>query len=303
MRNLLMATPLLLGLLPPVPAFAQTPPTPAQARAADTRQGSSFTALGSVIFYQDTGHGTPIILIHGYPLNGALFQNQQTGLSSSFRIITLDLPGFGLSSPQTGLPSTATYAAYVLALMNHLGLDKAVIGGHSMGGLITQELYREAPQRFLGMILIDTTPKAASTIEQFEWAGFYVQSTEQGVPSILPNLVPMLLTGNTLLNDPAFGTEVDDIIDEASVSGAQDGAITLATRPDYTALLPTIAVPTLVVEGVDDSVYAFPIAQQLHAGIVNSTLALIPNAAHVSILEQPAAANAAISSWAKSAGF
>ncbi len=303
MRKLLFAAPVLLGLVPFAPTRAQTPPTVQQAQAADTRQGQTFSALGSTIFYQDTGHGTPLILIHGYPLSGALFRYQQTGLESSFRVITLDLPGFGRSSAQTGLPSTATYAAYVIALMNHLGITRAIIGGHSMGGLITEELYREAPQRFMGMILIDTVAMAAPPVEQFEWAGFYVQATEQGVPAILPNIVPMLLTGNTLLNHPAVGTAIDDIIDEASLSGVQDGAVTLATRPSYTALLPTIAVPTLVLEGVDDGVYAFPVAQSLHAAIRGSTLSLIPNAAHVSIFEQPTAANQAIAGWARSSGL
>ena len=68
----------------------------------------------------------------------------------------------------------------------------------------------------------------------------------------------MLLTGNTLLTNPAIGTALDAIIDEASVSGMQTGAETLALRPDYRPLLPTIAVPTLVLEGVDDGVYAYP---------------------------------------------
>ncbi|MGI4747452.1 MAG: alpha/beta fold hydrolase [Janthinobacterium lividum] len=299
MKPCLFAIPALLGLAVAAPALAQQLPTVAQAQAADTRQGSYFDAYGSTIFYQVSGSGTPLVLIHGYPLSGALFSYQQAALSSRFTVITLDLPGFGKSSPAVGgNGSPALYARYVLALMDHLNLPKAIIGGHSMGGIITEELYREAPSRFSGMILIDTVAQAAPIVEQAEWAGYAIQSARQGVPSVLPNIVPMLLTGNTLLTQPAAGTAIQDIIAEASESGMVIGAEALALRPDYTSLLSTIAVPALVVEGVDDGVYPFPIAQAIQTSIPGSTLSLIPNAAHVSIFEQPDAANQAITAWA-----
>ena len=278
-------------------------PTQQQAVAADTRVGSTFSFDGAQIFYQVTGAGTPLVLIHGYPLSGALFTYQQTGLASRFQVITLDLPGYGQSTATSGSASTAYYAQAVLALLDHLGIAKAVIGGHSMGGTVTEELYREAPQRFAGMILIDTVAAAAPTVEKAQWIGYGLQATEQGVPSILPNIVPTLLTGNTLLDTPAVGTEIEDIIAEASVDGLQGGAATLVDRPDYTSLLPTIAVPTLVLEGVDDGVYAFPVAQQIQAAIKGSTLALLPNGGHVAVLERPNETNQAITAWATASGF
>ncbi len=307
MTSKLFVLPFLLATTAPfAAAHAQTPasgPTHAQGVAADTRQGSTFSAYGSTIFYQVTGSGTPLLLIHGYPLSGALFQYQQTALASHFEVITLDLPGFGRSTAPVGFGSTALYARYALALLDHLGISKAIIGGHSMGGIITQEIYREAPERFAGMILIDTIAATASAIEQGEWTGYYVQATTKGVSSIIPTITPQLLTGNTLQNTPAVGTAIMDIIAEGSVAGAQAGAETLAIRPDYTARLGTIAVPTLIVEGADDVVYAPPIAEAIHADVKGSTLALIPNAGHVSIFEQPVSANAAILAWAEGAGL
>ncbi len=304
MKTTCLALPALLAIASVPAAFAQTPtsgPTHQQGVAADTRQGNSFTAYGSTIFYQVTGTGTPLVLIHGYPLSGALFQYQQTALAARFKVITLDLPGFGRSSAPVGFGSTALYARYVLALLDHLGVGKAIIGGHSMGGIITQELYREAPERFAGMILIDTIAATASPIEQGEWTGYFALASEKGVSSIIPTITPQLLTGNTLLNTPPVGTAIMDIIAEGSIAGAQTGAETLAIRPDYTAQLGTITVPTLIVEGADDVVYAVPIAKAIQADIKGSTLALIANAGHVSIFEQPDAANAAILGWAASA--
>lgn len=303
MKTLRFALPMLLGLMPVSQALAQTPPTHQQAVAADTRQGSFFNDAGTEIFYQVTGTGTPLVLIHGYPLSGALFMYQQARLATRFQVITLDLPGFGKSSASSGSASTVYYARTVLALMNHLGIQKAVIGGHSMGGFITEELYREAPARFAGMILIDTAAMAASTVERAEWIGYGIQATEQGVPSILPNIIPSLLTGETRLYNLPVTTAIEDIIAEASVNGAQGGAETLTLRPDYTALLPTIKVPTLILEGIDDTVYAVPIAQQLHAAIPGSTLALLPNGAHVAIFERPDESDSAITAWANASGL
>ena len=187
--------------------------------------------------------------------------------------------------------------------MNHLGINAAVIGGHSMGGLITQEIYREAPQRFLGMILIDTIAMGASQIEQGEWAGYAFQATDGGVSSIIDTITPQLLTGVTRSGNPVATTAIEDIIAEGSIAGAQAGAETLAIRPDYTAQLATISVPVLVVEGQEDPVYAFPIAQALSQQVPHGTLALIPGASHVSIFEQPVLADQAITSWAAANGL
>lgn len=301
-----IALPLALACGVSLPALAQTlppPPTHAAGVAADTRQGSFFNDAGTEIFYQVSGSGTPLLLIHGYPLSGALFARQLTGLASKFQVITLDLPGFGRSSAPANFGiqkpgSTAVYARYVLDLMDHLGISSAVIGGHSMGGLITQEIYREAPHRFLGMILIDTIAMGASFIEQGEWAGYGLQATIGGVSSIIDTVTPQLLTGATRTNDLAATTALEDIIAEATIAGAQAGAETLAIRPNYTPQLAAIAVPVLVIEGRDDPVYGFPIARALAAQVPHGTLALIPGASHVSIYERPAAANTAIADWA-----
>ncbi len=306
MKSSLLALPILFATTTLAPALAQVlpaPPNHAQGVAADTRTGSAFNDNGTTIFYQVTVSRTPLVLIHGNPLTRALFQHQQTGLATRFQVITLDLPGFGRSSAPTGFGSTALYAGYVLDLMNHLGIQKAIIGGHSMGGLITQEIYREAPQRFLGMILIDTIAMGASQIEQGEWAGYAFQATDGGVSSIVETITPQLLAGATRTNDPVATTAIEDIIAEGSIPGAQAGAETLAIRPDYTAQLASISVPVLVVEGRDDPVYAFPIARALSQQVPHGTLALIPGASHVSIYERPAAANAAIVAWATADGL
>jgi len=199
-------------------------------------------------------------------------------------VITPDLRGFGKSTTPNAKGSIVTYAHDIIALMDHLGIKKAIIGGHSMGGQITLELYREAPERFLGMILIDTNAMPASIVEQAQWPAFG-------------------LTGVERMANLSGTTEMMDILAEASVNGVKGGGQALATRPDYTGLLPTIAVPTLVLVGLDDPIYSFEVSEMMKAAIPSSKLVIIPQAEHASIFEQRPASNLAIARFAEQLPF
>ncbi len=96
-----------------------------------------------------------MVLIHGYPLNGDLFERQRRILGLGFRVITIDLRGFGRSIAPDDEASIDLYADDVLALLDLLNIQQAIIGGHSMGGAITLRMYQRAPDRFRGMILND----------------------------------------------------------------------------------------------------------------------------------------------------
>ena len=282
-----------LAQLPP------SPPTAAQAAAADTRQGSTFTTTdGATIFYQVQGSGVPLILIHGFPLSGELYRGQLAELSNEFKVVTLDLRGFGKSTTPNANGSDAIYAGDVLALMNHLKIPRAIIGGHSMGGQITLELYNEAPQRFLGMMLIDTNPSAPSTIEAAEFNGFGAQVQQIGVPSIVPILTPQLLSGAFRMTNPAATAVMSDILAEGSVAGVVGGAQALANRADYSALLPTITVPTLVLVGLNDTIYSYEVSEMTHAAIPFSKLVVIPQAEHAPMFEKPLQVDLAIAEFA-----
>jgi len=274
------------------------PPTPAQAAHADQRQGSYVDVNGARIFYQVAGHGTPLLLIHGFPLSGQLYQSQLEGLSNRFQVITPDLRGFGKSQAPDANASIEIYAKDMLALLDRLGIQTAIIGGHSMGGQITLEMYKEQPQRFAGMLLIDTNPMAASFVEKGEWQGYRQQGANAGVSSIVPIIEPQLLTGATRVLEITKSTTMMNILAEASVNGVLGGGQALATRPDYTSLLGSIKVPTLVLVGLEDPVYAFPVSQMTKAAIANAQLAVILGASHASIFERPSLANDAILKWA-----
>ncbi len=260
------------------------------------------TINGATIAYSITGaSGTPILLIHGYPLNGDLFEKQRQALSASYEVITMDVRGFGNSVAPDTQGTYDLYASDALALLDYLNIPQAIIGGHSMGGGIVTRLYQLAPTRFLGLILNDAAVMPPPTVEQNMWRGYQRQATEMGANVLfLPLLLPEFLTGHTRATRPALVVKVSNQVRAASLNGLIGGAHALETRPDLRPVFPTITVPTLILYGQEDSLTPMEQAQMISSEIPGSTLAIIPGASHGVIREAAGQANAVIASWLSS---
>src|SRR3954470_5856607 len=94
----------------------------------------SMAAETVTLSYSEAGQGTPVILLHGFPLSGAIWHEQQQRLSDRYRVITPDLRGHGRSPAPSGVYEMDLLARDVLAVLDALLIKKAVIMGHSMGG-------------------------------------------------------------------------------------------------------------------------------------------------------------------------
>ena len=255
------------------------------------------TEDGARIYYEVHGEGEPMVLVHGYPLNSGLFRDNVGPLSEQYQVITVDLRGYGRSETPDSEGSIETYASDVLAVMNQAGVEQAIIGGMSMGGPIVFEMYRQAPERFRGMILNDTIAAGAVPAEAGLWQGVGQQAEELGVASLVDFLMPDMLTAETRMNNPELVTYLGGLMEQASQDAAIAGAHALEIRPDSAATLAEITVPTLILTGMEDSLYPYEIAQSLNEGILNSELVLLPGAAHAAIIEAADEANAAILEW------
>lgn len=244
------------------------------------------------------GKGPALMLVHGYPLSGELFARNRTALARHFRVVTPDLRGFGNSMAPDKDGSVQIYAKDMLAVMDHLNIKKAIIGGMSMGGPVVLEMYREAPQRFSGMILIDTTTSPANPVEQGEWPGFGKLAEDKGVGAMVPGLMPNMLTAATRKTQPALVATLGAIVKKGTVNAAVGGGKTLATRPDSRTT--RIGVPVLILAGMDDPIYPMEMQMKMHQDIKGSSLTIIPGAAHAAIIEKAGQATAAILQWSRS---
>src|SRR6476659_3348267 len=107
-------------------------------------------ANGIGLDYRDQGAGIPVVLIHAFPLNQTMWDDQLVVLQDHCRVITLDLRGFGRSDAPQGPYSMPQMAADVRALMSALDINRAVFVGISMGGYVSLSIYREYPELVLG---------------------------------------------------------------------------------------------------------------------------------------------------------
>src|SRR6202011_50815 len=104
-----------------------------------------------MLVFHDTGDGRPIVWIHGFPHASAIFQPQVA--IAGVRHIRVDLQGFGASAPPSGPVAMADYSREIVAVLDHLRIEKAILAGISMGGYILMQMLRDVPQRIEGVIL------------------------------------------------------------------------------------------------------------------------------------------------------
>src|SRR5215213_1528221 len=110
--------------------------------------------------YTDAGSGRPIVLIHGYPFNRSLWNEQVAALSNTYRVIAPDLRGFGESDSSPAPVTMNRMAQDVAQLMEHLEIPQAVVGGLSMGGYVALAFYKQFPSRVRALVLADTRAQA-----------------------------------------------------------------------------------------------------------------------------------------------
>lgn len=259
---------------------------------------------GMRMFYREKGsdQGTPLILVHGWPLSSKLFSKNINALASeNFHVYAMDLRGFGKSDMGTMMdPSKmriSNYADDVLAFMDELGIEQAIIGGMSMGGPIVFNMYKEAPDRFLGILLIDTVAAAAPAFEKQLWLGWAKYIDNKGVGAIPKMAMDEMLTAHARMNKKQLKNKVAGIMKEASKAGAKAGAYALAHRPNFRPMLSSIKVPTLILVGMQDTIYPYGFSQYMQKHIPSSTLKIIENGSHASVMEEAEQYNETINEW------
>ena len=208
------------------------------------------TINGMQMAYHDEGRGRPLLLVHAFPLNSAMWRRQIDALAPRYRVIAPDLRGFGASAPGTGAGSLDQHADDLAALLDHLGLERAAVAGLSMGGYISFALWRRHRGRVAALILADTRAGADSEEGRQGREQNARLAEERGPGALAEQMLPKLLSGNA---PAALHDELRHIIEGNDRAGIAAALRAMAARPDSTALLPSIDVPTLVIVGTEDA--------------------------------------------------
>lgn len=249
----------------------------------------------TILEYTDAGNGPAVVLLHAFPLAGAMWQPQLAELQRDFRVIVPDVRGFGGSSAFADPPSVEQSATDVALLLDHLQLTTpVVVGGLSMGGYIALAFARQYPQRLRGLILADTRAEPDNAEGKGNRDKLIAFTRTHTVADVIDETMAKMVSAETRSKRPEVVAEVRRIASAQTVDGVIAALQMLRDRPDARPGLAAIQVPTLVVVGSEDAITPLAAAEVLVAGIAGAKLTEIPGAGHLSNLEQPLAFNAAV---------
>lgn len=252
--------------------------------------GNRFWVHGVAVHYVERGSGFPVVLVPGWAASTFSYRLLIGPLAEQFRVIALDLPGFGFSerSPEHDY-SLTSLTATLRDLLRRLGVQRAVLVGHSMGGAVVERLAAEAPELVERLILIDAIsaadPRREPRLAQSRLVAFFLQ----GLFALRPALLRRAL--RRVVADPAFvaTAELDGYLTPLRLPGtaAVMRRMIEDVQRDQAVDLGRIAAPTLVIQGEQDRLVPMRTAQQLAGAIPGSRLAIVPNAGHLVPEEQP----------------
>ncbi|WP_217140304.1 alpha/beta fold hydrolase [Streptomyces sp. AC627_RSS907] len=258
---------------------------------------NSTTVRGATIEYDDSGPsgGLPLLLIHGHPFNRTLWAPQVTALTAAgYRVVTPDLRGYGRSSVTPGKVLLADFADDLAALLDHLAIERAVVGGVSMGGQITMEFQARHPDRVRALVLSDTSAPA-ETAEGKEFRNRLADRLlAEGMDGYAHEVIDKMLASYNVAALPDVTARVLAMMRATDPRGAAAALRGRAERRDYRDVLAAVRAPVLVVVGSDDVYTPVAEAESIRRLVPHSTLAVIEKAGHLPGVERPERFNAAL---------
>jgi pimeloyl-ACP methyl ester carboxylesterase len=246
---------------------------------------------GVEIEYQDGGHGSPVLLGHGYSATGRMWDGQRAALGDRYRIVSWDMRGHGQSeSPADPAQySAALTVADMRALLRHCRIERAVIGGLSLGGYMSLAFYRAHPDMVQALVICDSGPGYRNAEARAAWN---TRAHERAAE--LESRGLDALAGRSREMREAMGHH-------RSARGLAHAARGMLAQQDSAVIdsLPSIGVPTLVIVGDRDQPFLAP-CEYMAKKIPGARLEVIPDAGHSSNLDQPAVFNRVLASFLQS---
>jgi 3-oxoadipate enol-lactonase len=242
--------------------------------------------------FDDSGSGPAVVLIHGFPLSRRMWHPQIMALTAAgFRVITPDLRGFGESSAPDGPYSMELFADDLAALLDHLGIERAVVGGMSMGGYVLLSLLERHPGRVAAACFIVTRSGADDEAGKERRLGLARDVMKFGPQVAADTFEKLLFAEGTAEERPKLVGEVYRWMMETDSRGLAGGLLAMRERRDFTPQLGSFRLPALVIGAEKDKAIPPENARILAAGVPDSRLCIIPEAGHLANLEQPKAFN------------
>ena len=251
--------------------------------------------------WERRGSGPPVVLIHGFGLNRAMWQWQLPALTPHFGALTYDLLGHGESPPPAGTPDLAMFSGQLLRLVDRCGIERAAVVGFSLGGMIARRFALDHPDRLSALAILNS-PHDRSPAERDAVRARVRQTQAEGPAANVGSALERWFTPAfraeapetialvrewIMRNDPAVYPRIYRVLAEGDAEIA-DG-------------LERIACPALVMTGADDPGNTPAMARAMAGLIPGARLAILPGLRHMALAEAPEAVNAPLVAFLREA--
>ncbi|MBE1531074.1 alpha/beta fold hydrolase [Actinomadura algeriensis] len=250
------------------------------------------------LYARDVGSGTPLVLLHAFPLSSAMWLEQRQGLAGRFRVITPDLRGFGGSRLGDDEPSIDAMADDVARVFRDQGVRRAVVGGLSMGGYVAMALCRRHPELVIGLVLAGTRAAPdTETVRENRLRQAEALDGDAGVRVLVDEVLPGLVGPTTMRQRALVYGRVRGLVQATPPRAAAWAQRAMAARPDSFDTLRELRVPTLVMVGDEDALATEDEARAMADAAPDSELLVMPRAGHLCAVEQPDLFNQAVAEF------
>jgi len=240
---------------------------------------------------QGADNGLPVVFIHGFPFSHRMWGPQLKALPNRCRAIAYDVRGHGDSDVGNGQYTVELFVDDLIGLLDHLAVDRAVVCGLSMGGYIALRAVERHPERFRGLVLCDTRSEADTNEAKVKRAETIAAVRSRGVRAFAEEFVKLVLAPQTIAANTSVVQKVKEMIVANNTLGVCGTLLALAARTDTTPALPAMNLPALILVGEHDTLTPPADAKAMTQALPDAELHIIPDAGHMSNLENPAAFN------------
>ena len=239
--------------------------------------------------YVEVGNpaGIPIVFLHGFPFSHEMWKPQLDAIGNRYRAIAYDIRGHGESYVGDGQFTIEGHVDDLIAVLDHFKIQQSIIVGLSMGGYIALRALERNPKRFRAAVLCDTRSEADSTESKLKRFESMKSVKTHGSAAFAEGFVKAVFDQWTFTRTPEIIHSIQNTISRTTPLSIAGTLLALASRTDTTPSLSSIKIPTLILVGEHDSTTPPSAAQALHERISGSVLHIVPNAAHMSNMENP----------------
>lgn len=247
--------------------------------------------------YTDEGQGTPLVFLHGHAYDRSMWDGQvSTFTEQGWRVVAPDLRGFGESEVTPGIVYTEEFVADVIALLDELQIQRAVLLGFSMAGQVAMQLAESHPERVGALIINDTVPQAEDVAGRRRRHVAADGIVRDGMDSYGEAVLAKMMWDENVERLPEVAETVLEMIQAAPLEGATAAMRGRAERNDFVETLRAFDKPALVIAG-DHDAFDGGAAQRMTGLLPHGELAVIGNSGHTPNMENPTEFDAAVGAF------